>query len=57
MNLCPGSGRRGLLLIYLRPSNIGNRGSFSCLGMDGRLLLMNFREKFLGCSVVGEPQV
>ena len=29
---------------------------FSCLGMDGRLLL-NFGAKFLGCFVVGEPRV
>ena len=55
--LCHGSGRRGSLLIYLRYSDTGNRGSFSCLGMDGRLFLMNFGAKFLAYFVVGEPRV
>ena len=57
MNSCPGSGRLGLSLIFHCPSDIGSQGSFLYLGMDGKLSLMIFRVKFLGCFVVGGPQV
>ena len=54
-NMCPGSGRLGSLLIYHLPFDIGNRGSFLCLGTDGRLLPMSSGVTFLGCFIVGEP--
>ena len=34
---------------------IGSQGSFLYLGMDGRICLMIFGAKFLGCFVVGRP--
>ena len=55
MNSCPGSGRLGSSLIFHCPSDIGSQGSFLYLGMDGKLSLMIFRVKFLGCFVVGGP--
>ena len=57
MRTCPGLERLGLSLICFRPSDIGNPGSFLCLGMIGRLHLMKFGVTSLGCYVVGEPQV
>ena len=57
MNSCPGSGRLGSSPICHLPSNIGNRGSFLCLGMNGRLLPMNSGVAFLGYSIVREPRV
>ena len=57
MNSCPGSGRLGSSPICHLPSDIGNRGSFLCLGMNGRLLPMNSEVAFLGYSIVREPRV
>ena len=57
MSLCPGLGRLGLSLICPHSLDTGNLGSSLCLGMIGRLLLMKFGVRSLGCFVVGEAQV
>ena len=53
MSLCPGLGREGLSRVFLCPFGIGSPDTSLYLEMDGKLSLMTFGVKFLGCFVGG----